>query len=180
VRRRLGLGPDDRLIVASAGGGSVGGELLEAVAAAFGRLPRRAGCRLQIFSGPFLGADTFDRLQSLVGGGGRVARFSPDFLSYLAAADLSVSMAGYNTSMNILATGVPALVWPFPQNREQGLRAARLAGRGALEVLTAADLQPEALAERMRRRLEAGPAPAGGIDLDGAAATAAWVTAGAS
>jgi predicted glycosyltransferase len=180
VRRRLGLGPEEKLIVASAGGGSVGGELLEAVAAAFGRLPRRAGCRLQIFSGPFLGAATFDRLQSLVGEGGRIERFSPDFLSYLAAADLSVSMAGYNTSMNILATGVPALVWPFPQNREQGLRATRLAGRGALEVLTAADLRPDVLAERMRRRLDAGPAATGGIDLEGAAAAATWLTSGAS
>jgi predicted glycosyltransferase len=127
-----------------------------------------------------MAAATFDRLQRLVGGGGCVARFSPDFLSYLAATDLSVSMAGYNTSMNILATGVPALVWPFPQNREQGLRAARLAGRGALEVLTAADLKPDALAERMRRRLEAGPVQAGDIDLDGAAATAAWLTSGTS
>jgi len=180
VRRRLGLRPEERLIVASAGGGSVGGELLAAVAAAFGRLPRRADCRLQIFSGPFLAAEAYERLRRFAGDSCRVERFSPDFLSYLAAADLSVSMAGYNTSMNILATGVPALVWPFPQNREQGLRAARLAGRGALEVLTAADLRPEVLAGRMRRRLAAGPAQAGDIDLDGAAAAATWVTSGAS
>ena len=178
VRRQLGLAPTEKLIVASAGGGSVGGELLEAVAAAFGRLPPQAGCRLQVFGGPFLAPRVFERLQHLAGEGGRVERFSPDFLSYLAAADLSVSMAGYNTSMNILATGVPALVWPFPQNREQGLRAARLAERGALEVLTAADLRPEILVERMRQRLVAGPAPVGAIDLDGAAATAAWVTSG--
>jgi hypothetical protein len=32
----------------------------------------------------------------------------------------------------------------------------------------------------MRRRLAAGPAQAGDIDLDGAAATATWLTSGAS
>ncbi|MCU0555785.1 MAG: glycosyl transferase, partial [Desulfobacterales bacterium] len=116
--------------------------------------------------------------QRLAGAGCRIQRFTPDFVSYLAAADLSVSMAGYNTSMNILASRVPALVWPFPQNREQGLRAERLARRGALRVLAASDLQPDALAERMRQALDAGRAPASGIDLDGAAATAAWLTAG--
>ncbi len=178
MRRQLGLGPDEKLIVASAGGGSVGRELLEAAVAAFHRLPRAAGCRLHVFSGPFLAAEAFEGLQRLAGAGCRIQRFTPDFVSYLAAADLSVSMAGYNTSMNILASRVPALVWPFPQNREQGLRAERLARRGALRVLAASDLQPDALAERMRQTLDAGPAPASGIDLDGAAATAAWLTAG--
>jgi predicted glycosyltransferase len=178
MRRLLGLGPDEKLIVASAGGGSVGRELLEAAVAAFHRLPRTAGCRLHVFGGPFLAAEAFEGLQRLAGAGCRIQRFTPDFVSYLAAADLSVSMAGYNTSMNILAAGVPALVWPFPQNREQGLRAERLARRGALRVLAASDLQPDALAARMRQALDAGPTPTSGIDLDGAAATAAWLTAG--
>ena len=60
-------------------------------------------------------------------------RFTNEFLSFLAAADLSISMAGYNTCMNVLAAGVTALVWPFGQNREQRLRGEKLA---ALEAVT--------------------------------------------
>ena len=177
LRRQLGLGENEKLIVASAGGGNVGRELLEAVLAAFQHLPRNSDCRLHVFTGPFAAAEAFESFQRFANQRCRIFRFTPDFVSYLAAADLSVSMAGYNTSMNILATGVPALVWPFPQNREQGLRAGRLERRGALTVLAAPDLAPGPLAKRMQEALERDPAPAGGINLDGAANTAAWLTA---
>ena len=102
-------------------------------------------------------------------------RFTPDFLSFLDAADLSVSMAGYNTSMNIMAAGTPALVRPFAQNREQRLRAERLARLGGLQILSDKDLDPERLAGLMRRMLEEKERPGGVIDLDGAEKTAAWV-----
>ena len=72
--------------------------------------------------------------------------FYSGFFVLSAAADLSVSMGGYNTTMNILASGVPALVWPFGQNREQRLRAERLADLGALRVLEDEDLHPDRLA----------------------------------
>jgi predicted glycosyltransferase len=92
----------------------------------------------------------------MAGGRVDVQRFSPDFLAELAAADLSVSMGGYNTTMNLLAAEVPALVWPFARNREQGMRAGRLARLGALELLGEADLNPSRLA-----RPWGGSSPAG-------------------
>jgi len=81
-------------------------------------------------------------------------------------------MAGYNTSMNVLAANVPALVWPFPQNREQRLRARRLEKVAVLTMLGDQHLQPERLAALMDRKLSTGPNPETGIDLDGAARTA--------
>jgi predicted glycosyltransferase len=105
----------------------------------------------------------------------QVSRFSADFLSYLAAADLSVSMGGYNTTMNILASGVPALVWPFGQNREQRLRAERLADLGALRLLEDEDLRPDRLAAIMDRWIHRPMRPAIKINLDGAANTARWI-----
>ena len=102
-------------------------------------------------------------------------RFSSDFLSYLAAADLSVSMAGYNTCMNILAAAVPALVWPFSQNREQRLRAERLAAAGGLKVLSEADLNPDRLTVIMEQTLSQRPRLSQPIDLNGAANTAQWL-----
>jgi predicted glycosyltransferase len=105
-----------------------------------------------------------------------VARFTKEFLSFLAAADLSVSMAGYNTCMNILAAEVPSLVYPFGQNREQRLRAKKLADLGVLTPITDADLRPVRLAELMEEVLKkprdsVGPA----VNLDGARETSRWL-----
>jgi len=173
LRTKLGIGEDDYFIVASAGGGKVGGEVLAAAVRAFTHLPR--GCRLQIFSGPFLDDASFSDLKSFENDVIRVDRFTSDFLTFLDAADLSVSMAGYNTSMNIMAAGTPALVWPFAQNREQRLRAERLARLGGLQILTDNDLQTKQLAGLMTRVLTENERPAGVIDLNGAQKTADWL-----
>jgi len=175
LRMELGLDERDRLIVASAGGGSVGAPLLNAAVDAFHRLGGNRKARLQVFTGPFLPPDDFERLRRAGGEGVSVARFTPDFPSHLAAADLSVSMAGYNTTMNLLAARVPALVWPFGQNREQRLRAQRLEALGALRLVADAELEPPRLAALMEQMLMRSERPDSGIDLNGAAATAAWV-----
>ncbi len=175
LRAELGLADEDRLIVASAGGGSVGAPLLDAVIGAFRLLPRRCAARLQVFTGPFLPAEDFERLRRAAGEEGRVARFSADFLSYLAAADLSISMGGYNTTMNLLAARVPALVWPFGQNREQRLRAQRLQAIGAMRLLDDSELEPPRLAALVEQKLKRRERPDPGVDLTGARTTAAWV-----
>lgn len=175
LRTELGLADEDRLIVASAGGGSVGAPLLDAAVGAFRLLPRRCGYRLQVFTGPFLPAEDFERLRSAAGEEGCVARFTADFLSFLAAADLSISMGGYNTTMNLLAARAPALVWPFGQNREQGLRAQRLQDLGALRLLDDSELEPPRLAALMKQMLTRRERTDSGVDLTGAQTTAAWV-----
>ena len=173
LRTRLGIGDSDCFVVASAGGGKVGGEVLAAAVKAFAQLP--GNCRLQIFTGPLLDDESFFELKFFEGPSIRVDRFTPDFLSFLDAADLSVSMAGYNTSMNIMAAGTPALVWPFAQNVEQRLRAERLARLGGMQILSDKDLDPERLAGLMTRMLKEKTRSAGAIDLDGAEKTAAWM-----
>jgi predicted glycosyltransferase len=128
-----------------------------------------------VFTGPFMPAEEVARLEPLAGGPVALERFAADFPAELAAADLSISMGGYNTTMNLLAAEVPALIWPFAQNREQRLRAGRLAALGALEVLEAADLAPEPLAAAMGRILGRRERPRVVLDLNGAAATARWL-----
>ena len=170
IRRQLGMNDGENLIVASAGGGNVGAPLLSAVIQAFARL-KNGDCRLQIFTGPFLDSREFVNLRRMAPTGVRVDRFTADFVSFLAAADLSVSMGGYNTTMNILATRVPALLWPFATNREQRLRAQRLADRGLLTILEDTDLQPDLLADLMDTKLSQAARPDVKIDLDGVANT---------
>lgn len=176
LRRELGIDREDILIVVSAGGGTVGDILLEAVVEAFGSMNIGNPTYLHVFTGPFLGDDAFERLRRIPNGRIRISRFTSDFLSYLAGANLSVSMAGYNTCMNIAAAQVPALVWPFPQNREQGLRAARLAKLGILRVLTDEELQPRRLSAIMQKGLSLRSRAPVDIDLNGAETTVRWLT----
>ena len=175
IRSRLEIKDKDLMIVASAGGGSVGKPLLESAIRAFQKFSVDSAARLFVYTGPYIDAQDFAYLQSLASQRMRVEKFTSDFLAYLAAADLSISMGGYNTSMNLLACGVPALVWPFGLNREQRLRAQRLAERGALKILNEEDLQHDRLARIMGQILsEAHPGKLD-IDLDGAANTARWL-----
>lgn len=175
LRQQLGLDREDILIVASAGGGTVGNILLEAVVEAFEFMNIDKPTHLHVFTGPFLGEDAFERLRRIPDRRMRIFRFTSDFLSYLAGADLSVSMAGYNTCMNIAAAQVPALVWPFPQNREQGLRAVRFAQMGILQVLTDEELHPRRLSAIMQKGMSLQSRSIVDIDLSGAESTVRWL-----
>ncbi len=169
-RQQLGIRKDEKLLIASAGGGKVGGPLLKAVAEAFKIMDKDS--QLHIFTGPFLNDETFASLKTFSSPKIRVSRFTSDFLSFLAAADLSVSMAGYNTCMNIMAVQVPALVWPFGQNREQQIRASRLSRLGGMRVLEDDDLNPLRLADLIIETLSQKIRPAVSINLNGAVNTA--------
>ena len=60
-------------------------------------------------------------------------------------ADLSISMSGYNTTLNVMTTGVRAMILPFKGNddQEQRIRASKLDQLGVVKMLDDSDLQPE-------------------------------------
>jgi predicted glycosyltransferase len=175
IRKLHRIKNEEILIIASAGGGSVGAPLLKAVLEAFKLMSCDHGMYLKVFTGPFMPKKEFNRLRKMARDNIQVLRFELDFLSHLAAADLSVSMAGYNTCMNILAARVPALVQPFAQNREQRLRAERLAQIGALNMLEDTDLRPAQLAVKMETVMARKFRLDEDIDLEGAARSADWL-----
>ena len=175
IRHKLRIDDDSRLIVASAGGGKVGFVLLNAVILAFEKISLEADAYLQVFTGPFMESDAVRHLQEMGTDRIVVSQFTPDFPAYLSAADLSVSMAGYNTCMNIMAAQVPSLVWPFSQNREQRLRAERIAEMGGMQILEDADLEPKHLAGLMTRNLTERTRPSYSVDLDGAVHSLDWI-----
>jgi len=157
------------LVVASAGGGNVGQELLRAIVKASLLLAETTPHRLAAFTGPYASDSDFLSLAELALGhpGISVQRFTNRFPAYLDAATLSVSMAGYNTTMNLLAAGTYGLVLPFDQNREQRMRAERIEKTGALKVLEENDLSPALLSRLMGEGLTRQVGPHG-INLDGA------------
>ncbi len=170
IRKKLNLKETTPLIVASIGGGSVGGELLEAVMAGCRLLARQTDFFLQIFTGPFSGKSFHEKLKNRQTEKIRVAAFSDIFSSWLEAADLSISMAGYNSCMNLLRAEIPALVHPFNQNREQKMRALALEHCSTIRLLEDSDLAPEKLQikilEMLSRRRQHTD-----INLDGARRT---------
>ncbi|MGD9973996.1 MAG: glycosyltransferase family protein, partial [Desulfatirhabdiaceae bacterium] len=175
IRSYLGLTEAERLVVVSAGGGKVGKSFLTAVRKSFSEdNPGMDKTRMQIFTGPFLDESDFTDLICDISPRVTISRFTPDFPAWLAAADLSISMAGYNTCMNILAAGVKALVWPFDQNREQGLRARKLERLGYFAILP--DLNPDRLSGFIEKELNSSKKPClPPVMLDGAAVTADWI-----
>ncbi|SKA79149.1 glycosyltransferase family protein [Desulfobaculum bizertense] len=162
------------LIVASAGGGSEGYPLLSTTLEASIVLSASLPHTLRILSGPYLDEQDFALLQAKASTAPHihVERFSTEFPELLAAADLSLSMGGYNTLMNLLAAQTYGLVLPFTQNREQRMRAERLAARGVLEILQPKDLEPDRLSQIMHTTLQATQAGGTDLDLSGARSTA--------
>lgn len=142
-------------IIASIGGGRVGGDLLSATIEASTRLG--SPHRLTVFTGPYHDDQQVDALRAKAMGAPwiEIERFASNFVDRLAQADLSISMAGYNTCMNIVAAGIRSLVLPFSgnANEEQTVRARKLQALGALRMLSPADLEPNALAETIRQSL---------------------------
>lgn len=157
--------PAQRLpqVLVSQGGGIVGGELLIAAAETARLFPE---LRFRLVQGPNAPGPlkaALARVMEEVRMGLRpqnvsVEDFVPDFEGELARSALSLSLAGYNTVMNLLSTETPALVLPYKANHEQTLRSKRLEDRGLLRVLEAEDLAPDRLASLMKERLAARPA----------------------
>lgn len=136
------------VLVSAGGAGSIG---LAAQCITAWRLPRMQAVtqnrRLMIFLPLFVAQDTLTELAHDTDGQAiDILPFTPDFLHWLQAADLSVSEAGYNTCTNILETCTPAILVPSPVMSDQQARAQRLAQRGLATLLDPADMGADTLA----------------------------------
>jgi len=170
----------DPVLLVSIGGGRVGHELIACALDAETRLTGRL--LLHILTGPHIPVEQFQNLQRRAAGRSHITlqRHTTQFLTWLRYADLSISMAGYNTCMDILSAGARALVWPFNEheNDEQTRRARKLEQAGYVSVLDPARLEPDYLAAEIVRCLNlAAPAPSVELDLQGAPRTAELLTA---
>jgi predicted glycosyltransferase len=161
-------------VLVSTGGGAVAEPLVEAAFAARALSPL-ASAPWRVLIGENLPEPRFRAFQRAAPLGIAVERNRPDFLSLLAACRLSISQAGYNTTLEVLAARRPAVVVPFAagQESEQSLRARLLAERGRLAVVEEAGLTGAGLAAGIERALRLPPAPPLDLALEGAAESAA-------
>ena len=158
-------------IVVSVGGGAVGAPLLRAALAARS-LSCAADARWRLLAGADLPAQAREEIRRSAPDGIVVEAARADFPALLRRCRLSISQAGYNTVMDVLAAGCRAVLVPFvaPGETEQHRRAHLLAAKGAVVAIDS--LEPRALARAIDAALVRPPRPLQGVSMDGAVRSA--------
>jgi predicted glycosyltransferase len=167
--RRGADGPGAGEVLVSAGGGAVGERLLETAMAAR-PLTRLATAPWRLLVGPNL-ASALPRLRAAAPAGVIVEPAREDFVERLAHCRLSISQAGYNTLIELVAVGARAVVVPFAAaaETEQTLRAELMAEKGLVELVHERELGADSLARAAERALARADAGRPAIDLSGLA-----------
>lgn len=163
-------------VLVSAGGGAVGAPLLFAAMEARALTPL-AGKTWRFLTGPNFPDADFRKLTAMAGENVIVERFRNDFRSRLRGSSLSISQAGYNTTMDILQSGARAVVVPYQTKgeTEQRVRAELLAEKGLLTVVPESKLSPSRLAKGVADEMKRSAAVVS-VDFSGATTTARLVS----
>lgn len=159
-------------VLVSAGGGMVGAPLFKVAVAAQRVLWDTLALPMTIVAGPFLPEADWQALQQQARAcpGLMLIRHVPNMTELLASHSISVSQCGYNTVMDLLKSGIAALVVPFAhgQEVEQSNRAERLSKLGLLRQVAADELEVNRFVTEVEQLLTFTP-NATALDLDGAA-----------
>ncbi len=158
-----GLNKDGRgEIVVAAGGGAVGATMFAAAIEAAKTLPD-VKWRLLV------GADHEELGNPLANV--LVERVRPDFRALLSRCRVGVLQCGYNTAMDVIATGARAIFCPFEGDgeTEQLQRARSMAERYGTGVIRERDLSGEALVQAVQLTLTGEKPDYSALSLDGAA-----------
>ncbi len=172
VRRELGVG-GERLVLVTAGGGADGAELLSCYLEGLQTRQEKAPLHSLLLCGPGLAEAQRRKLEARAAAQPRVhvREFTDDLMSYMAACDAVVSMAGYNTICEILTLNKPAVVVPRVMPvKEQWIRAQRLAALGLVQAIEPDLLTPTCLMAALEGVFRYAEAPVSGpyrIDLGG-------------
>lgn len=155
-RSTPGVGVDStrKRIVVSAGGGIAGEPLLRTAIEALHCFEKDPEIEMKVIAGPFLPDDAWNDLRVMARGKPQLnlVRSVNNLCDELSGAAVSISQAGYNTCLDILRAGVPALLVPSAKGNcnEQQKRALRLQRLGAVQVLDHENLSPVRLAMAIR------------------------------
>ena len=163
-------------VIVSSGSGRVGERLLRTALQA--RPETSVGDRRwRLLAGPSLEEGAFSALRADAGAGVIVERARADFVTLLRNCHLSISQGGYNTVMEVLATGARAVAVPYAggHETEQTLRVCLLAADGHLQQLPETELTASRLVGAVEAALISRPPAAISINMDGATRTAELV-----
>ena len=156
-------------VIVSTGGGAVSEDMLSAALGARA-LTSLADAPWRFLLGHNYPEADFLACQNAAPEGVIVERARPDFARLLANCRLSISQGGYNTVMEVLATGARAVCLPYAGGleSEQTLRCGLLAERGAMEVVNQDQVSADTVAAAVERALRAPKGRRGVVNMDGA------------
>ena len=145
---------DKPFIITSVGGGRLGYKLLETVIKSGKILSSKIPHNIHIFTGPFIPEEQFLQLEKLADGQKNIKlrKYTSQLVEYMRQAELSISLTGYNTTMNILKTGVRSIVAPighYSQDNEQLIRTKKLEKLGLVEVVDPTCLEVNHLTQKI-------------------------------
>lgn len=173
--------PGQQRIIVSAGGGMVGETLFRAAVQEHRLLHKRTGLTTTVVAGPFLpeAAWAWLQAQAVDSPALTVIRQVDDLAGEIAASAVSISQCGYNTTMDLLVAGTPAVVVPYAEGREdeQSRRAERLAQLGVVETIPAAAALTCGALGRAVERVRQRPTQRTTLDLDGRQTSARIIAA---
>ncbi|NJD19094.1 MAG: alpha/beta hydrolase, partial [Gemmatimonadetes bacterium] len=165
LRAERGWSPDERVIVATAGGSAVGRGLLELCGRSFPLIRERSPrTRMVIVCGPRIDPSSLDPGIE----GCETLGYVPHLYQLLGAADLTITHAGGSTTTELIALGRPFIYFPLQGDTEQERSVSyRLESLGAGRRLDYGSTQPEDLAAAALEELERTPEYPR-VQLDGA------------
>lgn len=164
-------------IVVSAGGGPVGARLFAAAMDA--QRYRRDGRTWRLLVGGHDKRDRIDALKAQTPADARVIVESvrPDFRKLLARCDMAILRCGYNTALDVVATGARALFCPFEEGEtEQRLRAESFAQQFGSGVVAEDGLTGDILSKAVDATFAAPPPDYSAVKLNGIEGTVQLAT----
>jgi predicted glycosyltransferase len=158
VRNNLRLRENEPLILVTPGGGEDGYALITACLEGLRGLPSDKRTRTHIVCGPEMAADEQQRIRKTAANLPQVSMqvFSDDMMSLMAAADVVLSLGGYNTVCELLTLHKRAVVIPRVRPvQEQSIRAERMAALGLLRMVHPDQMTPITLWQALHAELDA-------------------------
>ncbi len=167
--RAAAPGGAGKRVLVTAGGGGDGQFLFSAYLAALEQMPA-GNTNSLIVSGPLMPVDQQDALIAAASrrGDTTIIPVTTNLVPLIQAADLTVSMGGYNTTVEILASGKPAIIVPRSAPRvEQLMRATLLARMGLVRMAESGPDLASRLAGLVSETLAVPPALPHTLDMGG-------------
>jgi predicted glycosyltransferase len=151
VRKSYRVMDDDKFILITTGGGGDGFEVIDHYLTMHDYYPTSLPLKSIIITGPFMPKAVREKIKIRAKKFGiKTIPFHPRLEELMSAADLVISMGGYNTICEILTQQTPALIIPRETPRqEQLIRAKRLKSRGLLDFIPWTEVTPQRLRDKI-------------------------------